>query len=119
MNVGKPLPEELDYEIIKLIKDILPQTVVENISGMESDDLVEIVNTGSTGRGTGVPGDSDFDYMLISPDEKTQLQLVKYIREYMSENLSGKNIGGTNARMIRYSICLDGYSEPVSVDIYK
>ena len=38
--------------------------VVDNLSSDLSSDEVELIDTGSTGRGTNVPGDGDFDFML-------------------------------------------------------
>jgi len=38
--------------------------VVDNLSSDLSADEVELIDTGSTGRGTNVPGDGDFDFML-------------------------------------------------------
>lgn len=38
--------------------------VVDNLSSDLSVDEVELIDTGSTGRGTNVPGDGDFDFML-------------------------------------------------------
>ena len=38
--------------------------VANNLSSNLSSDSVELIDTGSTGRGTNEPGDGDFDFMV-------------------------------------------------------
>ncbi len=50
--------------------------VTDNLSQNLSSKSIELIDTGSTGRGTNVPGDGDFDFMLrhnISPEIITEL----------------------------------------------
>lgn len=54
--------------------------VVDNLSSNLSVDEVELIDTGSTGRGTNVPGDGDFDFMLRhNLSEETLLELQSYV----------------------------------------
>ena len=51
--------------------------VTDNLSSDLSTDEVELIDTGSTGRGTNVVGDGDFDFMLrhnLSQEQLSELQ---------------------------------------------
>lgn len=54
--------------------------VVNNLSSDLSVDEIELIDTGSTGRGTNVPGDGDFDFMLRhNLPEETLSELQSYV----------------------------------------
>lgn len=82
---------------IKYIKEYFEKigiTVSPEISADLSENSVELIDTGSTGRGTNVPGDGDFDFMLrhnCSPKVITDLE--KHIAELSSEECININDG--------------------------
>ena len=51
-------------EIIKKSLDELGLDLKTNIDGDLTEGFVELIDTGSTGRGTNKPGDGDFDFMM-------------------------------------------------------
>lgn len=66
---GNPdtVTEEKKKAIIKLIKDYFNTQgikVTDDLSQNLSSTSIELIDTGSTGRATNVPGDGDFDFML-------------------------------------------------------
>lgn len=73
---GKPdsVTEEKKKAIIKFIKDFFNNQgiiVTDDLSQNLSSSSIELIDTGSTGRATNVPGDGDFDFMLrhnLSPE---------------------------------------------------
>lgn len=84
---GNPdtVTEEKKKAIIKLIKDYFNTQgikVSDDLSQNLSSTSIELIDTGSTGRATNVPGDGDFDFMLrhnLPSDE-----LVKF-SEYVKQ----------------------------------
>ena len=66
--------EQNNYEVkvkVKKINSIIKESLEElglhlktNIDGDLTEGIVELIDTGSTGRGTNEPGDGDFDFMM-------------------------------------------------------
>lgn len=82
---------------IKYIKEYFEKigiTVSPEISADLSKNSVELIDTGSTGRGTNVPGDGDFDFMLRhNCSLKVITDLEKHIAELSSEECININDG--------------------------
>ena len=90
------------------------------LDGDLTENIVEVINTGSTGRQTNVPGSGDFDYMarldrsiLNNPTKKQQITDA-LLAAFGREN-DGSAIVNGNLRLKQVSI--DGLAEPVDIDI--
>ena len=112
---GKTTTEEKRERIVEQVKRALPKTVVQDMSGNLSSEVVEFIDTGSTGRGTNIPGDGDFDFMLKCANKDEQERMINLLKEKFSQ---GKDKGGTNGFNIRYGdVRIDGIDTPVDIDI--
>ena len=90
--------------VTKQIKDVLINSGVEKVFDGYTNDLsansAEIYSTGSTSRGTNVPGDSDFDYLVkidreIYFDEKSLSQIKEQFKKQLglTDGPGGKVVG--------------------------
>lgn len=112
---GETTTKEKQQKIIELIKNnLVPKIIVADMVGDLSKEIVEFIDTGSTGRGTNLPGDGDFDFMLKCLNKDEQVELIAKIKTF----LKGKDKGGTNDFNIRYEdVKIDGLEETVDIDI--
>ena len=111
---GKKSTEEKREKIVQLMKDNLPKIVVEEMVGDLSSQIVEFIDTGSTGRGTNIPGDGDFDFMLKCSSMQEQVDMIKQIKSF----LNGNPKGGDNEYNIRYeNVKIKGLDETVDIDV--
>ena len=85
-------------EIIKKTLDDLGLHLKTNIDGDLTEGTVELIDTGSTGRGTNKPGDGDFDFMmrldkniLSNPSKLNELKqtILKNLGKDNSSELTG------------------------------
>ena len=90
------------------------------LDGDLTENIVEMIDTGSTGRQTNAPGPGDFDYMarldrstLNDPTKKQQITDA-LLAAFGREN-DGSAIVNGNLRLKQVS--LDGLAEPVDIDI--
>ena len=90
------------------------------LDGDLTENIVEMIDTGSTGRQTNAPGSGDFDYMarldrsiLNDPTKKQQIADA-LLTAFGRENDGGAIVNG-NLRLKQVSI--DGLAEPVDIDI--
>lgn len=87
--------------------------------------IIEVSNTGSTGRGTNVPGDGDFDYIFridreIYNNPEKMKKLAETIKSaiQLMPGVSTIRRGGTNPYNIRTEhVHVDGLDEEVDIDI--
>lgn len=77
--------EEKKQKIMEEVKQVLPKTIVEDMIGDISKKYVEFIDTGSTGRGTNIPGDGDFDFMLKCADKDEQVKMIALLRKKFNE----------------------------------
>ena len=106
--------EEKRSKIIALIEKTLPKKVAQDMIGNISGEVIEFIDTGSTGRGTNIPGDGDFDFMLKCANKDEQ---ARYI-DLLKKAISGEEKGGTNEFNIRYEdVNIEGLETPVDIDI--
>ena len=89
---GKPdeITEQKKKSTTKFIKSFFEKMgirVADDLSQNLSTSSVELIDTGSTGRGTNVPGDGDFDFMLRHnlPTEVIS-ELSKKVQELTPDN---------------------------------
>ena len=90
------------------------------LDGDLTENIVEMIDTGSTGRQTNAPGSGDFDYMarldrsiLNDPTKKQQITDA-LLTAFGRENDGSAMVNG-NLRLKQVSI--DGLAEPVDIDI--
>ena len=90
------------------------------LDGDLTENIVEMIDTGSTGRQTNAPGSGDFDYMarldrsiLNNPTKKQQITDA-LLTAFGREN-DGSAIVNGNLRLKQVSI--DGLAEPVDIDV--
>lgn len=86
-----------------------------SLDGSLSSGIVEIFDTGSTGRGTNVANDGDFDFILrldreFISNEKLFDNFIKDIYEVFNKPYDGKIIRLTD-------VYLDGVDEPLKIEI--
>ena len=111
---GKVSTEEKREKIVEVVKKILPQVVVQDMSGDLSSKIVEFIDTGSTGRGTNIPGDGDFDFMLKCSNIEERKKAIEMIKKA----LKGISEGGSNEFNIRYKdVKIEGLDCPVDIDV--
>lgn len=111
---GEISTEEKREKIISLLRSKLKKVLLTEIGGDISKESIELIDTGSTGRGTNIPGDGDFDFMLKCSSIAEQKELIEEIKTI----LVGNEKGGTNEFNIRYTdVKIEGLESTVEVDI--
>ena len=114
--------------------EVINQTIKQAITGIPglnlsykdyldgdlTENIVEMIDTGSTGRQTNAPGSGDFDYLarldrsiLNDPTKKQQITDA-LLTAFGRENDGSAMVNG-NLRLKQVSI--DGLAEPVDIDI--
>lgn len=91
-------------ENIKKSLDELGLHLKTNIDGDLTEGFVELIDTGSTGRGTNKPGDGDFDFMMrldrsILSDSSKQNQLKQSILKNLGKENSSEVTGTGDFRL--------------------
>lgn len=91
-----------------------------SIDGDLTEGSVELIDTGSTGRGTNMPGDGDFDFMMrldkkifANPEKLKQVKgiLLKALGRENSSSITGEG----DFRM--KDVLIEGLNTPVDIDI--
>ena len=90
------------------------------LDGDLTENIVEMIDTGSTGRQTNTPGSGDFDYMArldrsILNDPAKKQQITDALLTAFGRENDGSAIVNGNLRLKQVSI--DGLAEPVDIDI--
>ena len=90
------------------------------LDGDLTENIVEMIDTGSTGRQTNAPGSGDFDYLArldrsILNDPTKKQQITDALLAAFSRENDGSAIVNGNLRLKQVSI--DGLAEPVDIDI--
>lgn len=105
--------------ISKGIQDCDLETKTERGSDL-TEGSVELIDTGSTGRGTNDPGDGDFDFMLRL-DRKimdSSKELKDRLRQRLSESGEIEQNEETSNGDFRYKgVPIDGLDETVDIDL--
>lgn len=90
------------------------------IDGDLTEGSIELIDTGSTGRGTNMPGDSDFDFMMrldkkiIANPEKLR-QVKETLLKSLGRDSTNEITGNGDFRL--KNILIDGLDTPVDIDI--
>ena len=114
--------------------EVINQTIKQAITGIPelnlsykdyldgdlTENIVEMIDTGSTGRQTNAPGSGDFDYMArldrsILNDPTKKQQITDALLTAFGRENDGSAIVNGNLRLKQVSI--DGLAEPVDIDI--
>ncbi len=90
------------------------------LDGDLTENIVEMIDTGSTGRQTNAPGSGDFDYLArldrsILNDSTKKQQITDALLTAFGRENDGSAIVNGNLRLKQVSI--DGLAEPVDIDI--
>ena len=90
------------------------------LDGDLTENVIEMIDTGSTGRQTNAPGSGDFDYMArldrsILNDPTKKQQITDALLTAFGRENDGSAIVNGNLRLKQVSI--DGLAEPVDIDI--
>ena len=114
--------------------EVINQTIKQAITGIPelnlsykdyldgdlTENIVEMIDTGSTGRQTNTPGSGDFDYLArldrsILNDPTKKQQITDALLAAFGRENDGSAIVNGNLRLKQVSI--DGLAEPVDIDI--
>ena len=114
--------------------EVINQTIKQAITGIPdlnlsykdyldgdlTENIVEMIDTGSTGRQTNAPGSGDFDYMArldrsILNDPTKKQQIADALLTAFGRENDGSAIVNGNLRLKQVSI--DGLTEPADIDI--
>ena len=112
----------INQTIKEAITDIpeLNLSYKDYLDGDLTENIVEMIDTGSTGRQTNAPGSGDFDYMArldrsILNDPTKKQQITDALLAAFGRENDGSAIVNGNLRLKQVSI--DGLAEPVDIDI--
>ena len=114
--------------------EVINQTIKQAITGIPelnlsykdyldgdlTENIVEMIDTGSTGRQTNAPGSGDFDYLArldrsILNDPTKKQQITDALLAAFGRENDGSAIVNGNLRLKQVSI--DGLAEPVDIDV--
>ena len=112
----------INQAIKEAITDIpdLNLSYKDYLDGDLTENIVEMIDTGSTGRQTNAPGSGDFDYLArldrsILNDPTKKQQITDALLTAFGRENDGSAIVNGNLRLKQVSI--DGLAEPVDIDI--
>ena len=114
---------EVINQVIKQAITNIPElnlSYKDYLDGDLTENIVEMIDTGSTGRQTNAPGSGDFDYMArldrsILNDPTKKQQITDALLAAFGRENDGSAIVNGNLRLKQVSI--DGLAEPVDIDI--
>ena len=103
-------------EIIKNSKlDVDTIAIADTLSKDLTEGIVQLIGTGSTSRGTNVPNDSDFDYML-KVDKKVYMHTTDtLIANFKTMEHEEDNSHDKRVRLA--GVTVEGLEEPFDIDI--
>ena len=114
---------EVINQVIKQAITSIPElnlSYKDYLDGDLTENIVEMIDTGSTGRQTNTPGSGDFDYLArldrsILNDPTKKQQITDALLTAFGRENDGSAIVNGNLRLKQVSI--DGLAEPVDIDI--
>ena len=108
----------------KALNEKLGLEVEDHVTGNLQNGFVELIDTGSTGRGTNLPGDGDFDFTLkvdkvILEDPEKLSKLKEALREVLAKPSSEKDskIEEPNGQFRYKKVDIEGAEQPLDIDI--
>ena len=114
----------ITYQVAKVLDEKLGLGLESRVTGNITNGFVEFIDTGSTGRGTNVPGDGDFDFMMkvdkdIIDNPKKMEELKKELRKVLAirseDPKSSLDEFGGNFRYKKVRV--EGVEVPLDIDI--
>ncbi len=116
--------EAIERKVREAVLDNLGLGFERKITGDITDGFIEFIDTGSTGRGTNLPGDGDFDFSLKL--DKDILKNPKKLEEF--KTILRKTLGiksdDENSKLEEYNgnfrykkVKIDGIDMPLDIDI--
>ena len=114
---------EVINQVVKQAITSIPElnlSYKDYLDGDLTENIVEMIDTGSTGRQTNAPGSGDFDYLArldrsILNDPTKKQQITDALLAAFGRENDGSAIVNGNLRLKQVSI--DGLAEPVDIDI--
>ena len=114
---------EVINQVVKQAVTSIPElnlSYKDYLDGDLTENIVEMIDTGSTGRQTNAPGSGDFDYLArldrsILNDPTKKQQITDALLNAFGRENDGSAIVNGNLRLKQVS--LDGLAEPVDIDI--
>ena len=114
---------EVINQVIKQAITSIPElnlSYKDYLDGDLTENIVEMIDTGSTGRQTNAPGSGDFDYMArldrsILNDPTKKQRITDALLATLDRENDGSAIVNGNLRLKQVSI--DGLAEPVDIDV--
>lgn len=114
----------IQYQVAKSLYENMGIGLETHVTGNMTEGFVEFIDTGSTGRGTNVPGSGDFDFMMkvdknIIGNSERMAEFKKHLIEVLAirsddPETSVQELGGN----FRYKkVTVEGIKEPVDIDI--
>ena len=114
--------EAIDGIIDDALGEIGGLTRKNYIDGDLTEGIVELIDTGSTGRFDNTPGSGDFDYMMRvdksimdDPAKLTQISNALLSKFDKTEHTAGEVLGNSNLRL--KGVFIKGLDTPVDIDI--
>ena len=109
--------------IHQAVEEAIKKVGLELNDGIDKDlseGRVDLIDTGSTGRGTNMPGDGDFDFMLrldkrIMVNSNNMNEIKEVLLDAFGEEHRQEVIGSGDFRLKKVKI--DGLEEPVDIDM--
>lgn len=106
-------------EVIRQVLEKHNLKLKETIDGNLENGTVELIDTGSTGRGTNTPGDGDFDYIMrldnqiiLNSEEMNQIK-KELLEKFSCENKVLTHNGDFRLKGVK----INGLKDPVDIDI--
>ena len=114
--------EAIDGVIDDALGEIGGLTRKNYIDGDLTEGIVELIDTGSTGRFDNTPGSGDFDYMMRvdksimdNPAKLAQISNALLSKFDKTEHAAGEVLGNSNLRL--KGVFIKGLDTPVDIDI--
>lgn len=114
----------IQYQVVKSLYENMGIGLEDHVTGNMTEGFVEFIDTGSTGRGTNVPGSGDFDFMMkidknIIENPSRMEEFKGHLRKVLAipSNDSESEIKefGGNFRYKKVSIA--GIESPIDLDV--
>lgn len=114
--------------IVSLAREALKENfgldLVEELSRNMSDGFVEFIDTGSTGRGTNLPGDGDFDFsvkidnsIMKYPDKMEKLRDILRKQFAIKSDDPESSLDEVNGDFRYKKVKIKTYDKPLDIDI--
>lgn len=103
-----------------IASSIYPIRLKNKMNGDLTRGTVELLDTGSTGRGTNVPNDADFDFMMrVDQDIMINNDKLRELRNKIINSFGGTDscVVGNDIRELETDIIINGQKVHVTIDI--